>query len=262
MKDRRIAALRSRVDVYLNTNNVDVLQSADATADAKRLMRSGGQDPEVRALLASFYWYRYGSGAGVEELAAAVDLSDQLRAANPDLRPPELADVLDFLDRLVAGEDLVLDIDEADEERPAFAGLSYDLAGLWFANYRDTSDIGPLNRAIAAMHTTLDLTPDEDPGRLPVMTLLGSYLSARGGREDLDAAVALLRQALERAGPGSELRSHIHRTLVGALANLRARERSARAVIAFAEAAIKGIEELGLDDPTGDAIAQLARATQ
>ncbi|HEV2375461.1 MAG TPA: CHAT domain-containing protein [Streptosporangiaceae bacterium] len=260
MEDRRVAALRSRVDTYLSTNNVDVLLSADATADAKRLIRSGRRDPAAHAVLASFYWYRYGSGAGTGDLAAAVDLSDQLRAANPDLRPPELSDVLDFIDRLVAGEDLVLDIDETDEERPAFAGLFYDLAGLWFANYLDTSDIGLLNRAIAAMHTTLELTPEEDPAYLPAMTLLGSYLSARGEREDLDAAVALLRQALERTGPVGEFRSHMHRALVGVLAKIREREDSANAVIAFTEAAIEGIEELGLDDPTGDQIAQLARA--
>jgi hypothetical protein len=258
--DRLTAALRSRIDAYLTTNDLEMLRSADAAAEAKRVMRRSRQDPEVLSLLALFYWYRYDPETGVEDLATAVELSNQLRASNPGLRPPMLADILDFIDQVVAGEDLVLDIDEADEDRLAIAGLFFNLAGLWWTGYSDTGDAALLDRAIAAMDTTLDLTPDESPGHLSAMTLLGAYLRARGDPDALDAAVALLREALERAGPGHEIRADIHRFLIGALYPTHEREGSADAMIAFAEAAIGAIEELGLDDPVGHDIAQLAGA--
>jgi tetratricopeptide (TPR) repeat protein len=245
----RAAALRARVDAYRTGSDSDGILLEDVARDAEQLYRTGGDAPQVLALLAEFHWCRYQAAQQPEDLATAVELADRLATAHPELRPAELGHALDTLDRVTAGADPALDPD--DDHRLAWAALFFSLCLVWTTD-PPTTDGAVLDRLVAAMSLVVSLTPDGHGVKRNAMSLLGSYLRQRGRetgrRDDIDAAIAVSREALRRTPVDDPQRPAQRRLVLGTLLAAYEQDGSTAARVALAKALIEGIAETGSTD--------------
>ena len=231
--------------------------SRGAASDAKALRRAGDDDPGTLSLLAEFYWCRFEAARDLDGLAIAAGLADRLSGPQAGLRPAVLGAALDVLDRFTAGADTGLDI--GSDQDPAWAGLFYALYAVWAES--PVRDARVLDRLVASMSMVVALTPDEYDRKATAMAQLGTSLTERGlaagRRDDIEAAIAVSREALRRTPPGDPRRTMEHTTVCNALAVAYDQDGSVAAQVALAEALLASIAETGGPDP--DTI-ELARA--
>lgn len=290
MNDAAVARIDAYVRAYEDDEHTDDLLSDEALAEAERLRGS----PATEALRARawFFWSRYRAAGEFTDLAAAVEACDLLQESDPGVRPPQLAQALDHLTALAAGQNPALpdgDTAPADEEAaptdgdavpadgeaaPAdgepvlperapldWATLFLSLGGALGDAAGD--DVAGLDRAILAMGTGLALLDDADGARLWASVLYGRFVSLRGQAigdvDDLRTATDWLRYAIDLATPGDALRSLSHVFLCGTLAHLYVTFGQEQEAAAFAEAAVTALGEIPQDHQDWAAIADLTR---